>query len=69
MLWIKTVCQMRKFTDGNYIKLCMPINSLVVWLYTLKIKVLHDAIDIEEPFLSKWFYKEPLTSEEPFFFT
>ncbi len=29
----------------------------------LKIKVLHDAI--EEPFLSKWFHKEPLTSEEP----
>ncbi len=32
-----------------------------------KIKVLHDAI--EEPFLSKWFHKEPLTSEEPFCFT
>ncbi len=33
----------------------------------LKIKVLHDAI--EEPFLSKWFHKELLTSEEPFCFT
>ncbi len=33
----------------------------------LKLKVLHDAI--EEPFLSKWFHKEPLTSEEPFCFT
>ncbi len=33
----------------------------------LKIKVLHDAI--EEPFLSKWFHKDPLTSEEPFCFT
>ncbi len=29
--------------------------------------MLHDAI--EEPFLSKWFHKEPLTSEEPFCFT
>ncbi len=33
----------------------------------LKIKELHDAI--EEPFLSKWFNKEPLTSEEPFCLT
>ncbi len=34
----------------------------------LKIKVLHDAID-RRTFLSKWFHKEPLTSEEPFCFT
>ncbi len=32
--------------------------------YTLKNK---DAI--EEPFLSKWYHEEPLTSEEPFCFT
>ncbi len=36
-------------------------------LYTLKNKVFYGAT--EEPFLSKWFHKEPLTSEEPFCFT
>ncbi len=33
----------------------------------LKIKVLDNAI--EEPFLFKWFPKEPLRSKEPFCFT
>ncbi len=38
------------------------------FIYTLlKIKVLHNAIG--EHFLSKWFHKGPLTSEEPFCFT
>ncbi len=36
------------------------------WIDTLlKVKVIHDAI--EEAFLSKWFHKEHLTSEEPLF--
>ncbi len=39
----------------------------IVLCTLLKIKVLHDAI--EEPFLTKWFHKEPLTSEESFCFT
>ncbi len=34
-------------------------------LTLLKIKMLHDTI--EEPFWSKWFHKESLTSEEPLF--
>ncbi len=33
----------------------------------LKMKVLHDAID-RRTFLSKWFHKDPLSSEEPFCF-
>ncbi len=57
------------FTCGNLDSVCNDLNtSLTPPQFTLlKIKVLHDAI--EEPCLSKWFHKEPSTSEEPFCFT
>ncbi len=52
----------------NCCKLNITVLELVHNLFTLlKIKVLHNAT--EEPFLSKWFHIEPLTSEEPFCFT
>ncbi len=73
--WHRTSCR-------TYLKCCFFIYFLLIYVIhplirtvrhvtefttLLKIKVLHDAI--EEPFLSKWFHKEPLTSEEPFCFT
>lgn len=42
----------------------MPTLSLLRHSYTLKNKWASDAI--EEHVLSKWFHKDPLTSEEPF---
>ncbi len=55
-------------TPGSVLTSFVAIFVALFWDQTfiqLKIKVLHDAID-RRTFLSKWFHKEPLTSEEPF---